>query len=319
MIGSRLEPHIPATFLQHRRRSVIMPELPEITALSDFLDEKLAGAQLTQFLLPSAFALKIADVPQESLIGRTVESVGRRGKFLVFDMAPDSEAPDPAGSVYLIVNFAKNGWLWFSGDQPGTEDPEAGGYFAAQVGFSNNGREYGMKLADVGEWKVLAIFIVRDPVEVHGIAELGPDPLDAGFGLDEFRRLFTKRQQIKGLLKNQKLMAGIGNAYSDEILHAAKLSPVAIASSLEPDAVERLYTTMRETLRSAIQGFSGKEPSELKAAKKSSMRVHGRTGELCPVCGDTVREVNFVGTSLQYCPTCQTNGAILAKRGSSDD
>jgi formamidopyrimidine-DNA glycosylase len=302
---------------QRRRRSAIMPELPEITALTEFLDERLSGAQLTQLLLPSAFALKLADVPHESLIGRTVDSVGRQGKFLTLKIEPVEALP--AEPLYLIVNFAKAGWLRFSEKQPGAEATAAGGYFAAQLGFSNNGQGYGVTFTDAGTWKGLAIFIVRQPAEVHGIAELGPDPLDPGFGLDEFSRLFTKRQQIKGLLKNQKLIAGIGNAYSDEILHAAKLSPVAIASSLEADAVERLFTTMKDILGGAVREFSGKKPSELKPAKKSSMRVHGRAGEACPVCGDTVREVTFVGTSLQYCPTCQTNGEVLTKRGSSED
>lgn len=297
-----------------------MPELPEITALTDFLDDRLSGGRLTQFLLPSAFALKAADAPPESLIGRTVESVGRRGKFLVFEIAPEaSQGGDPAGPLYLVVNFAKDGWLTFSDKQSGDEATAAGGYFAAQLGFSNNGHDFGITLSDAGTWKGLAIFIVRQPAEVRGIAELGPDPLNPGFGLDEFSRLFTHRQQIKGILKNQKLVAGIGNAYSDEILHAAKLSPVAAASSLGPDAVERIFTTMKDILSGAVQEFSGKKPSELKQAKKASMRVHGRTGEPCPVCGDTVREIAFVGTSLQYCPTCQTNGEILAKRGAGED
>ncbi len=297
-----------------------MPELPEITALTDFLDERLSGARLSRFLVPSAFALKAADAPPESLIGRTVESVGRRGKFLFFEIAP--EAPrggDSAGPLYLVVNFAKSGWLTFSDKQSGDEATAEGGYFAAQLGFSKNGHDFGVTLSDTGTWKGLAIFIVRQPAQVHGIAELGPDPLDPGFGLDEFSRLFTHRQQIKGILKNQKLIAGIGNAYSDEILHAAKLSPVAAASSLGPDAVERIFTTMKEILGGAVQEFSGKRPSELKQAKKASMRVHGRTGEPCPVCGDTVREIAFVGTSLQYCPTCQTNGEILAKHGAGED
>lgn len=297
-----------------------MPELPEISALGDFLDEKLAGAQLTQVLLPSAFPLKVADVPHESLVGRTVESVGRRGKFLVVEIAPEApDSGDLAEPLFLIVSFAKSGWLTFSDKKPGSEATAVGGYFAAQLDFSNHGSDFGITLADTGTWKGLAIFIVREPAEVQGIAELGPDPLDPGFGLDEFSRLLTRRQQIKGILKNQKLMAGIGNAYSDEILHAAKLSPVAHASSLDPDAVKRLFTAMQDILTGAIKGFSGKKPEELKAAKKDSMRVHGRTGEPCPVCGDTVREVAFVGTSLQYCPTCQTDGEILAKRGSSDN
>lgn len=293
-----------------------MPELPEITALAGFLDERLAGATLTHIVLSSAFPLKRADVPHESLIGRTVDSVGRHGKFLAFNLEAAHGADNAEEPLSLIVSFAKDGWLTFSDTPPGTETGSAGGYVAAQLGFANNGRDYGITLTDDGTWKGLALFIVRQPADAPGIAELGPDALSPAFGLAEFGRLFTKRQQVKGLLRDQKLIAGIGNGYSDEILHAAKLSPVAIASKLEPDAVERLFRAMKEVLEGAIKELSGKAPSELKPAKKSSMRVHGKTGEPCPVCGDTIRELAFVGTSLQYCPTCQTNGEILTRRGS---
>ncbi|GAB3561843.1 Fpg/Nei family DNA glycosylase [Arthrobacter alkaliphilus] len=292
-----------------------MPELPEITALAGFLDERLAGATLTQIVLPSAFTLKVADAPYESLVGRTVDSVGRHGKFLAFNMGAAPQAANTDEPLSLIVSFAKDGWLKFSDTEPGTETGSTGGYFAAQLGFANNGRDYDITLTDDGAWKGLALFIVRRPAEVPGIAELGPDALSPSFGLEEFGRLFTKRQQVKGLLRDQKLIAGIGNGYSDEILHAAKLSPVAIASKLEPDAVERLFRTMKELLQGAVTELSGKGPSEVKPAKKASMRVHGRTGEPCPVSGDTIRELAFVGTSFQYCPTCQTNGEILARRG----
>lgn len=292
-----------------------MPELPEITALAGFLDRRLSGATLTQMVLPSAFTLKKADVPYESLIGRTVLSVGRHGKFLAFTIEPapgEAAAKEP---LSLIVSFAKDGWLTFSDTRPGTS-PE--GYFAARLGFSNSGHDYDITLTDDGSWKGLALYIVRQPTEVHGIAELGPDALSPAFDLEDFRKLFTKRQQVKGLLRDQKRIAGIGNGYSDEILHAAKLSPVAIASRLEPDAVERLFRSMKEVLQGAVNELSGKGPGEVKPAKKASMRVHGKTGEPCLVCGDTIRELAFVGTSLQYCPTCQTNGEVLARRGSSE-
>ncbi|MEZ2388755.1 DNA-formamidopyrimidine glycosylase family protein [bacterium RCC_150] len=294
-----------------------MPELPEITALAEFLDRRLSGAQLTRLTAPPAFALKRSDVPFESLAGGSVESVDRQGKFLVFKICPAEHVSGETDPLHLIVNFAKSGWLSFSVESSKVEDAASDGYFAAKLEFTNGGQDYSVTLADTGDWKGLAIFIVRDPSEVHGIAELGPDALDSGFGIEEFRRLFTKKQQIKGLLKNQQLIGGIGNAYSDEILHAAKLSPVALASTLEPEEVERLFRTMKDVLTGAVRELSGKEPAELKPAKKSSMRVHGRTGEACPVCGDTVREIAFVGTSLQYCPTCQTQGEVLVKRGST--
>jgi formamidopyrimidine-DNA glycosylase len=106
----------------------------------------------------------------------------------------------------------------------------------------------------------------------------------------------------------------VGNAYSDEILHVAKMSPFAMASGLDDAAVDRLYLALRSTLAGAVAAASGKPAAELKDAKRSGMRVHGRTGQACPVCGDVVREVSFADSSLQYCATCQTGGKPLADR-----
>jgi formamidopyrimidine-DNA glycosylase len=116
------------------------------------------------------------------------------------------------------------------------------------------------------------------------------------------------------VLRDQKIIAGVGNAYSDEVLHAAKMSPFKLASSFTPDEVATLYAAMTECLREAIERSAGLAAADLKAEKKSGLRVHGRTGQPCPVCGDTVREVSFADSSLQYCPTCQTAGKPLADR-----
>jgi formamidopyrimidine-DNA glycosylase len=126
--------------------------------------------------------------------------------------------------------------------------------------------------------------------------------------------LAGKRAQLKGLLRDQGFIAGVGNAYSDEILHVAKMSPFAMASALDDAAVDRLYAALRSTLAGAVKAASGKPAAELKDAKRSGMRVHGRTGQACPVCGDVVREVSFADSSLQYCATCQTGGKPLADR-----
>ena len=151
-----------------------------------------------------------------------------------------------------------------------------------------------------------------------GIARLGPDPLAESFDREAFAALLAgERRQIKGVLRDQGVIAGIGNAYSDEILHAARISPFAIARSLDRDAVQRLYDAIHSILGTALREASGKPPQELKDTKRSHMRVHGRAGEACPVCGDTVREVSFADTSLQYCPGCQTQGKILADRRTS--
>src|ERR1022692_2444338 len=130
----------------------------------------------------------------------------------------------------------------------------------------------------------------------------------AGFDLTE------AGTQIKGVLRDQKINAGIGNAYSDEVLHAAKMSPFKLATSLTADEVAGLHEAIITCLRTAIARSAGLAAGDLKAEKKSGLQVHGRAGQPCPVCGDTVREVSFADSALQYCPTCQTGGRPLADR-----
>jgi formamidopyrimidine-DNA glycosylase len=156
---------------------------------------------------------------------------------------------------------------------------------------------------------------VADPAEVPGIARLGPDPLAADFTVAALAGLLAgRRTQIKGLLRDQSVIAGIGNAYSDEVLHAARMSPFRLAASLTDDEVAALHHVIVTTLREAVARSAGLAAGDLKAEKKSGLQVHGRTGEPCPVCGDTVREVSFADSALQYCPTCQTGGKPLADR-----
>jgi formamidopyrimidine-DNA glycosylase len=173
----------------------------------------------------------------------------------------------------------------------------------------------GFDLTEAGTRKGLAAYIVRDPAQVSGIARLGPDPMADDFTAADFAGLLKdRRTQVKGLLKDQGFLAGVGNAYSDEVLHAARLSPFALASSLDEEQVDRLYAALRQTLAGAVSAASGKPAAELKDAKRAGMQVHGRTGQACPVCGDVVREVSFADTSMQYCATCQTGGKPLADR-----
>jgi formamidopyrimidine-DNA glycosylase len=174
----------------------------------------------------------------------------------------------------------------------------------------------GLDITEAGTRKGLAIYVVRDPQEVEGIARLGPDPLSDAFTIDVLRDILAAegRKQIKGVMRMQSIIAGIGNAYSDEILHAARMSPFKPANSLDDDDLRTLYDAIRTTLGDAVARSSGLAASELKGEKKSNLAVHGRTGETCPVCGDVVREVSFADSSLQYCPTCQTGGKPLADR-----
>lgn len=295
-----------------------MPELPEVMALAGFLDAHLSGAEVTKLELGAFSVLKTADPPYTELTGRIVDSVWRRGKFVVISTRANGAAQgSPTQALHLMFHLAKAGWVRYYDELPQTKLKSGRGLVEARLGLRKEGREIGFDLTEAGTWKRMAIYVVRSPEDVPAVAELGPEPLEPSFDLETFGRLLTPRQQIKGLLRNQRIVAGIGNAYSDEILHAAKISPFAIASSLDRANVERLYDALQKTLRDAIREASGKPPSELKDSKRNSMRVHGRTGEACPVCGDTVHEVSFADSSLQYCPTCQTEGKILADRRTS--
>ena len=173
----------------------------------------------------------------------------------------------------------------------------------------------GLDITEAGTKKSLAIYLVRSPSEVPGIARLGPDPLAPEFTEEVFAGILAAagRAQIKGVLRDQARIAGIGNAYSDEILHAAKMSPFKPAN-MPADDVHALYEATQSTLRDALERADGLKASELKAEKKSNLRVHARTGEPCPVCGDTIRQVIYADSTFQYCPTCQTGGKPLADR-----
>ena len=282
-----------------------MPELPEVAALAGFLDERLRDLAVTGVQLGSVAVLKTYDPAPDALAGSLVSAVRRHGKFVDLD----------CDGLHLIFHLAKAGWLTWSETAKTTRLRPGRGAVALRVTFSDGS---GFDLTEAGTRKGLAVYVVREPSDVPGIAALGPDPLSDAFTPEVFAGLLAdRRAQIKGLLRDQKVIAGIGNAYSDEILHAARLSPFALASSLDDDAVARLYTALRDTLQQAVSTASGRPAAELKDAKRSSMAVHGRTGLPCPVCGDTVREVAFADSSLQYCATCQTGGQPLADRRTS--
>jgi formamidopyrimidine-DNA glycosylase len=213
---------------------------------------------------------------------------------------------------HLIFHLAKAGWLRWYDQLPATVIRPGKTPIALRVGFDDGS---GFDLTEAGTKKSLAVYAARDPQDVPGIARLGPDPLDAGFSRDTLAELLAgRRTQIKGVLRDQSIVAGIGNAYSDEILHAARMSPYALAAGLDDAEVDRLFAAIRDTLADAVAEASGKPPAELKDAKRRGMSVHGRRGQACPVCGDEVRSVFFADNSLEYCPTCQTGGKILADR-----
>ncbi|POG47644.1 endonuclease VIII [Streptomyces sp. ZL-24] len=279
-----------------------MPELPEVEALRVFLDDHLVGKEIARVLPLAISVLKTYDPPLTALEATTVTSVARHGKFL--DIG--------AGGLHLCTHLARAGWLRWKDSFPATP-PRPGKSPLALRLVTVDGD--GFDLTEMGTKKSLSVHLVRDPMEVPGIARLGPDPLADAFDRGAFAAVLAgARRQIKGALRDQALIAGIGNAYSDEILHVAKMSPFKRTADLDEDEITRLYSAMRTTLEDAVARTGGVEAGKLKSEKKSGMRVHGRTGEACPVCGDTILEVSFSDSSLQYCPTCQTGGKPLADR-----
>lgn len=286
-----------------------MPELPEVEALAGFLRERAVGRVVAGIEIGTINVLKTYDPQPGALGGLEIESADRHGKFLDLGV----------GGLHLVFHLARAGWLRWSDAMAKTVIRPGKGPIALRVRLDDpqvdGDAQPGFDLTEAGTQKKLAVYVVRSPDEVPGIASLGPDPLADGFVRDDLAALLAgRRQQVKGLLRDQSVLAGVGNAYSDEVLHVARLSPFAIAASLKEDEVDRLYTALRETLAGAVAAASGKPAKELKDAKRAGMRVHGRTGRTCPECGDTVREVSFADSSLQYCATCQTGGKVLADR-----
>jgi formamidopyrimidine-DNA glycosylase len=282
-----------------------VPELPEVEALVAFLRENAVGRVVTRVDLAAVQAIKTFDPPLSALGGLEVTGAARHGKFLDLDVS----------GLHLVVHLARAGWLhWRTGLPPAPPKPGKGPlavrvHLASQDGTPADGFD----LTEQGTRKSLAVYLVRSPAEVPGIARLGPDALEVD--LETFAELMASRSgQVKGALTDQTLLAGIGNAYSDEILHTARLSPFKMADKLTDDEVLRLHDAVRTTLSDALSRQVGQKAATLKGEKRSGLQVHARTGLPCPVCGDTVREVSFADTSLQYCPTCQTGGKPLADR-----
>jgi formamidopyrimidine-DNA glycosylase len=281
-----------------------VPELPEVEALALDLKGRLDGHAIVKIHIAAFSALKTFDPPLSALEGLLVDDVTRHGKFLDIE----------ASGLHLIVHLARAGWIRWRDEVPTIPPkPSTKSTLAVRVVLDD---QSGLDITEAGTRKSLAAYVVRDPQDVPGIASLGPDPLTDDFTIDRLAAILERegRKQLKGVLRHQGTIAGIGNAYSDEILHAAKMSPFKPANGLTDEELATLYAAVRDTLGDAVERSRGLHASELKGEKKSNLAVHGQTGKPCPVCGDTVLEVSFADSSLQYCPTCQTGGKPLADR-----
>jgi len=285
-----------------------MPELPEMEALAAVLRERAVGKVVARAEPVAINALRTVSPGPADLVDAALVDATRHGKFLDLVFAgAGGERLD------LIAHLSRAGWLRWKDSQPAAPGRSGRGGLAFRLVFTDN---TGFDLTEAGTQKRLAVYVVRDPAEVPGIARLGIDPFDDAFTVDALAGLLTAagRSQTKGVLTDQSVLAGVGNAYSDEALWAARLSPFAPASGLGAEQVEALHAALVGVLRAAVEAAGGLGAADLKAEKKANLAVHGRTGQACPRCGDTVREVSFADRSLQYCATCQTGGRILADR-----
>ena len=284
-----------------------MPESPEVEALVEELGARLTGRSLTGVDVLEFRVTKTRARPPESLIGERVTGATRHGKLVEVAF----------GAAHLVVSLGRHGWArWRVDDEAAgsAADAESAPPPPALVSFTFDDGS-ALEFTDAGEWLSLGCWVVDDPAEVPAVAKLGPDPADPAFSRADFDRVVAgRRKQVKAVLQEQESLAGIGNAYSDEILHAAKISPVAHAAALTAAQLDRLFEATVGTIRSTIDARRGVPIDQLKAAKVASMRVHGRAGEPCPVCGGTIRDFSFASTSAQYCPTCQTDGELLPLR-----
>jgi len=284
-----------------------VPELPEVQALVDWLAGRMSGQRVARCELGAIAALKTFDPPLVDLVGRSFVTCIRRGKFLCFDF----------DGLWLVIHLARGGWIKWWDSLPTSRARPSRSPIALRMGFDSVdlAPSAGFDVTEMGTEKRLALWVVHQPDDVEPLAALGPDPLAPGFDVAALGRILASAPgTLKTALSTQSLIAGVGNAYSDEILHAARLSPFKPAAKLSPPELDSLHTAILTILTEATERASGRAANELKGDKKRTMRVHGRTGEPCPVCGDTVREVSFATKSLQYCATCQTAGRPLADR-----
>ncbi len=279
-----------------------MPELPEVQALTTGLAGLLVGRRLTAVELASFSALKTVEPAISELAGAVVAGVERRGKMVCVDV----------GGCWLVVHLARGGWITWYPTVPVAAARPTRSKVALRVRLDHGA---GFDLTEMGTEKRLALWVVTSPEEVPAVARLGVDPLGPGFTVERLAGLLGgTRSTLKTALTAQGLIAGVGNAYSDEALHRARLSPFTRAATLDAGAVDRLHAAVVGVLGEAVDRATSLGIEELKGDKKRAMQVHGRTGEACPVCGHTIAQVSYATKSLQYCPACQTGGKVLADR-----
>lgn len=279
-----------------------MPELPDITVYVEALKRRLEGEPLLDVRLKSPFLLRSVAPPLDRLKGRRVVDVRRLGKRIVFDFEDD---------LHLVLHLMIAGRLKWreAGKKPVTKIDLAAFDFAAGT----------LLLTEAGSKRRASLHVVEGADGLAAFDRGGLEVLDAT--LEQFsERLTSESHTVKRALTDPRLFSGIGNAYSDEILHRARLSPVKLTRRLTPGEVEALFAATRDTLidwTDRLRAETGDGFPEKVTAFRDHMAVHGRYGQPCPVCGTTVQRIRYADNETNYCPTCQTEGRLLADRALS--
>jgi formamidopyrimidine-DNA glycosylase len=279
---------------------VSVPELPDITVYLEALEQRILGAQLLNVLIRAPYLLRTADPPLETMFGRKVVGLRRIGKRICIGME---------GDVWLVLHLMIAGRLhWF-------DKPKLRASDMASFEFSTGM----LTLTEAGSRKRASLHVVRGEAGLQSLDPGGEDVLQ--MNVERFASILTSENHtLKRSLSDPHLFSGIGNAYSDEILWAARLSPMALTQKLSPEEIERLYNAARgqlvqwtENLRAQAKG---KFPEKVTAFREG-MAVHGRFREACPRCGAKIQRIRYASNETNYCPQCQTGGRLLADRSLS--
>ncbi|HEU5450350.1 MAG TPA: DNA-formamidopyrimidine glycosylase family protein [Terriglobales bacterium] len=279
-----------------------MPELPDIAAYMDALEARIVGEPLEQIRLASPFLLRTADPPLAAGEGRTVRELRRVGKRIAIGVE---------GDLWLVLHLMIAGRLHWR--PPG-----------AKLGGRNNLAAFdfpqgSLVLTEAGAKRRASLHVVQGD---DGLRALDPGGIDVfGADLDAFRNaLRAENRTLKRALTDPRIVSGIGNAYSDEILHAAQLSPIALTHKLKPEEWERLFRATREVLGSWMDRLRSQAKAEFPekvTAFRPEMSVHGKYGKACPRCGEPIQRIRYADNETNYCARCQTGGKLLADRSLS--
>ena len=278
--------------------------------MADVLASQFSGHWIFRAELGSLSALKTYDPPITALADATLLGTGRQGKFLILHLADADGIP-----LDLVIHLSRAGWMhWRTSKALAPLRPGKGPVALRLTWRDEAGDTTVLDVTEAGTQKRLAVYLVRDLADVPGLQRLGPDAL--ALTEEQLSAILrgAGRRQLKTLLREQSIISGIGNAYSDEILHAAKLSPYAPADTLTEQQVKLLWTALRDVLQDALERARDAKLGHIKSEKRAGLRVHDRTGEPCDVCGTPIAQVRLADSSFQYCPTCQTGGKPLADR-----